>query len=216
MYDIVIPYKENKSLELQYAVRGIVKNLSHNNIHIIGDGRTGTDHVRRKWLNRITPYMIVESKVVQACEELVETEYFWLFNDDFFVMEPIRPRLCHRGTLKEALEKRKYNDIYTRALKNTMLWLQYRGIKEPLSYELHTPMLFNTKKRLEYSEMAREDFRRKDLLMRSIYANMENLGGEYMVDVKNMSPFEERPLLSTSDVSFAQEDIGKYIRERLN
>jgi hypothetical protein len=216
VYDVVIPYRETTSGELDYCIRSIQKNFPHNQIHVIGSRKIGTIHERHKWVNRPSPYLETESKTIQACENLVTTEYFWLFNDDFFVMEPVdQSKVFHRELLTETISRRQHGDIYTRALKNTLLWLKRHGIREPVSYELHVPMLFNTKKRIEYNEMLRTELKYRDILMRTVYGNMEKMGGEYMQDVKNPPDFIDMPYISTSDVTFRQEPIGKYIREKL-
>jgi hypothetical protein len=215
-YDIVIPYRENKSQELAYCYKSIVKNLPYNSIHIIGEGLTGVDWKRHPWVNRPSAQMNVESKIVQACEELITTDHFYLFNDDFFVLEKIdRVPTKYRETLKESIDKRKYYDTYTISLINTYEYLRANGIDEPISYELHMPMLFNTKKRLEYFDKTKQIWRRKDLLMRSVYGNLEGIGGEYMADVKNPTNYKDKIFLSTSDNSFKDDDIGKHIREKI-
>ena len=81
------------------------------------------------------------------------------------------------------------------------------GIKEPLNYELHTPMPFNKTKLAETIDQR--------FSIRSFYANYHNLGGEDIVkDVKIYSHVKfltasssldnGTPFVSTEDGSFIQ------------
>jgi hypothetical protein len=72
---------------------------------------------------------------------------------------------------------------YMVGMLETQEFLKGLGIENPLSYELHTPIVFNKKKLLKALE--REDIKHIDVLhYRSLYGNLYLKGGMDMRDVK--------------------------------
>jgi hypothetical protein len=210
--DIVIPYLDVPHGELEYCIKGIEKNVPHNKIHVI---KTAPD---KSYLS----YAIVhdqEKKILYALQELVETDDFYLFNDDFFIMDRVkRIPIYHRGLLIDHINQRTRFDSYTESLKQTYDYLKRLGIKEPLSYELHVPLKMNTQKRLDLHFKCVDEFRKgKKLQMRSIYGNVYNIGGTFMADnkIQDLDSISKELYISTTDKSFSQGKIGEYIRSVL-
>lgn len=224
--DVVIPWKNNTSGEIDFAVKSLSNIKSWDNywVYVISDARTyrGPHAVDvalpNAWKTIQSPsrFADVENKIYYALMNFVETDEFILSNDDFFVMKPIEDiPVAHRGTIREVMQKRLRHDSYWRALQDTLEYLTSHGIPEPLCYELHIPMVMNTKRRIFYSEDCAAYFRNgKQLLMRSIYGNLEQIGGERMEDIKNITDFRGQTFLSTTEQTF-QMEIGKYIKENL-
>lgn len=200
MRDIIIPYKANDSGELETCIDLIEKNVSHRYIHVIDQKFHPISHVdqilKLKW----------------AIENLDLTDEFYLFNDDFFVMQPIEDiPYYHRGSLKEQSDKRRIG-YYGLALKNTV---NYLGVDTSISYELHVPMLFNKLKLHKLiNSLIPTIPKGKCPLIRSTYGNLYDVGGEYIEDIKNIKDYEGKTFLSTTESSF-KRDIGDYIKAQV-
>lgn len=203
MRDILIPYKRNDSGELEACIALIKKNVPHRNIYVLEEYEksvfSGVSHI-----NQIL-------KLQWALENLDVTDEFYLFNDDFFVMEPVDdiPYL-HRGTISSHLSGR-VGGSYTNALKITK---EHLG-GEALSYELHVPMLFDKKKLLPLLNLLERNIEiGKCPLIRSLYGNHYDVGGVETIDVKNPQDYRLCTFLSTNERSF-KGPLGDYIRSKI-
>lgn len=197
---ILLPYKHNGSNELDYAIASLEMNLG-GDVWVLED------------LLSNNPYVDVVLKVKRWLESN-SCDGFILTNDDIFIMKPTYLTTnFYRGTLAAHIESRPANDLYKRTLTNTFNYLKQLGIHEPLSYELHVPMLMDKKGFLESAELIQET---NPMLIRSLYGNLKHAGGVQMDDVKNVHDFEGKTFLSTSETSFATKPIGQYIRSILD
>lgn len=199
MKDIVIPYLPNASGELQICKKLITKNVPHRNIHVIEGKSRHASHIdqilKLKW----------------AIENLDITDEFYLYNDDFFVIKPIKNTpYYHRGTLNDQIAARP-RGYYSNALRTTRELLDDGA----LSYELHIPFLFN-KYRLYalIGSLESNISEGRCPLIRSFYGNAFRVGGNYMADVKNIKDYEDKTYLSTTERTF-RRDIGDYIRSKV-
>ena len=204
--------------ELRYSLRSVERNFPHRKVWFFGgcpNGIRPDEYVEvkqwggTKWARSTNTIRIV-------CENDDVTKDFWLFNDDFFILEAVRslPYMI-RGGLQErvdALKKRGNIHVYGDHLETAMKQLQEKGFGT-LDYTLHVPMLINRAKALEVLDT----FPRCPMF-RSLYGNYCNVGGIVTPDVKIRDdkglPDEGQTLLSTSDGSFADGEVGKYIRSR--
>ena len=215
MYDIVYFVKESdENEELRYSLRSL-KNFPHKKVWFYGGCPKGLKpdvhiHVdqneQNKWQN-------VNKMLRLACSNPDITKSFWLFNDDFFVMQKInKPTNYYNGDLYKRIVKLedKYNGItpYSQLLRDCCKELESIGATTK-NYTLHVPMLFNRDKAIELFKMT--DFPG----FRSLYANYFKIGGKQMRDVKITSKdktYKEGIYLSSDDESFKGE-LGKQIRE---
>lgn len=228
--DVVYVLRESDSLELRYSLRSLT-NLPHNTVWTFGG--------QPPWVTNTRHVHVPQggSKHINSARNLRAAVYhpdvaddFYLFNDDFFILEPITdfPTL-HRGHLTDVLQwyKDRYpnwentyqNGFYTRGMNNTLHLLQNLGHHHPYSYELHTPLLINKKK-------ARRVFERLDkyidkgittrpLHWRTIYGNLTRQGGTATQDVKvyrRRDHLPEGPFASTTDNNFRQGIPGRQLR----
>lgn len=201
MNDIVIPYLKNGSGELETCIALIKKNFPHRNIHVIDQPSHG-----------VASHIDQIIKLTWAIENLDLTDEFYLFNDDFFVLEPVEGTpYFHRGTLEDHAASRPFRDIYSRTLKFTS---DYLG-KGALSYEVHLPFLFNKGLLYTVIEGLRTHIESRECpLVRSTYGNLYEVGGEFIEDVKNIKDFEGKTYLSTTEGTFKRQ-IGNYIRSKV-
>lgn len=214
--DVVIPYrKAHPDTELIYSLKSL-QNLPHRHIYVVGDKPLWYkgNHIpikERKWLKH-HPIHNQEIKIRTACELAELSDEFILSNDDFFVMKPVKLKHYHRGLLLDQIQARKRKDQYTNSLIDAYDILRHMGIANPLSYELHVPMLLNRQKRLQLSyDMEKYFLKRKSPVMRSVYGNLYVRNSEYMDDVKNIDGYKDSTFLSTNETTFTG-NIGKYIK----
>jgi len=204
MHDIVIPYKQNNSGELEACLKLIEKNVPHRNVHVV-EQYAKSHYSEKSHINQIL-------KLEWAINNLDLSDEFYLFNDDFFVMEPIMGTpYYHKGTLADHITKRRGGGTYIRALRTTEEYLSPGS----LSYELHIPFLFDKEKLARLIEMLKPNIvSGKCSLIRSAYGNIYEVGGEQMEDVKNIRDYAGKTYLSTSEGSF-RLGVGDYIRSQL-
>lgn len=231
--DIVYVFKESptdNSDELRYSLRSL-KNIGHGKVFIVGE--------KPKWAVNVAYLPVVQNDskernvrrnltVASATEAI--SEDFILMNDDFFFMKQLSalPTL-NWGTMRSVIHK--YEDRYGEDtdyiadMKQVLQQLNLIGFKEPLSYELHVPMVYNKS-------------RMRDILnssighipqFRSLYGNYFNIGGTYYDDVKvfidathndpaskaNPSAYlREQSFLSVTGGSFTRGPAGAFIRQQ--
>ena len=143
-----------------------------------------------------------------------------MFNDDFFIMRPTdRIETLYRDSLEnhikilEAAYSNKPSE-YSKLLRRSMKQLNELGYST-LSYELHTPFIFNKEKMLKIIT-EHPDWR----ATRTMYGNVYNIGGKKSSDVKIFSSktelgYKNLRFLSTDDsVISVNNDIWRYIRSQ--
>lgn len=222
--DIVYLLRDGRNEELRYSLRSLT-NLPHDNVWAVGGGpdwlspavhRLRLPQVGGKWLNSAR-------NLRAAVEDSNISDDFVLFNDDFFVTEPIVavPAL-NRGPLKTVLawyETTHPGSRYTAGMRNTYDWLRTLGIDNPLSFELHTPLKVNR-------HLAATVYEQIDLALasgelqrpihwRTVYGNLTNAGGAPTRDVKVYGHLDGLPLgpfASTTDRVFRHGITGRRIR----
>lgn len=222
--DVVYFVKESLSNdELKYSLRTVEKNWPCRKVVFCG-GRPNDlipdkmFRIRQQGLNK---WEKVRNSIQAVCKNENISEDFWLFNDDFFIMKPYRQNFKpqYNGSLAEYIEsiratRNGLHSQYTIRLLGTIRVLEEAGCTT-LNYETHKPMLINRKKALEVLE------RFADIPgFRSLYGNYWEVGGLDNFDCKVKDLFwddwSDWKLLSTTDVSFREGEVGKYIREKFN
>lgn len=202
--------------ELRYSLRSICENMEFKRVWIFGgcplnilpDVRIRVEQIgATKWDRVRNMYKMV-------CENKEITDNFIMFNDDFFVMQPTdHIDALYRCSLDEhikILEPTKPS-AYSRLLRDCRETLT----GEPLSYELHTPFIFNKKKLLTMLDSFPEQH-----CTRTMYGNIYNIGGERVNDIKifNSKPafdYKNSQFLSTDDpVININNDIWRWIRNQ--
>ena len=213
--DIVYLYKRSQSDELKYSIRSVTENFPFRKLVIVGDR---PENIKPDYFLAVDQMMTKGKNVVNALYRIIEdpniSEDFWLFNDDFFIMKPVKQMSpYYNGELTDLISilyskfgNNQYVDILKRAL--------YDLVKNGYSihnYETHKPILLNKDK---IKELIKEF---NDLSgFRSKYGNYFKIGGRNTLDVKisnNRQPKESSRLLSTSNQSFTDYKVGDLIRE---
>jgi len=220
MMDVVWAYMASRNpQELEYSIKSVQKNIKHGRLIVIGDKpefKTIAEHHKPpicRWAF-LSPHHDVIAKIYHATTMDI-TDDFIFMNDDFYCMKPTEIKANHRGTIQKHIDGRSRNDAYTKSLVNTKKYLVDKGIVEPLSYELHTPIVYNkVKLKKMYDDMMEIIKYNAPLLTRTLYGNIYKIGGEYMDDPKNPHEYDDKIFLSSSENSFAGR-LGEYVKEKL-
>lgn len=221
--DVVYLVKDTPTnLELKYSLRSVEENLPHRKVWLIGGcpefiDKRKVHHVYTQQDKKATKWNNTNHSLQLVCENDNISDDFILFNDDFFVMRPVRELgHIHDRTLQERINdfSRRYpSSRYVERLKQTLITLRQHGINEPLNFELHLPMVFN-KQKLKDLYKAYGDSGAK----RTIYGNLYAKDSTQHKDIKlyriNTVPSPEWQFLSTTDASFALGIAGRVVRNK--
>lgn len=224
-HDIVYLVKDAPANEeLRYSLRSVCENFPFRKIWFYG-GRPSylkPDEWVHVVQNQRTKWMRTTNMIRKACENPDVTEDFWLFNDDFFVMDKMAWHNCwpyESDLYKHIVEIENRHGqkatAYTKELRWLVRELEQHGL-DTKNYALHMPILINKEKALQTL-----DAFPNCPMFRSLYGNMHKLadqGGIEIRDVKiaglDRKPDEEAVYISTTDDSFASGKAGEYIRRR--
>lgn len=207
--DIVYFVSAFPKSDLRYSIRSVAKNLKFNKLWIYGGKKSDIQpdgYVRIMNQKGATKWEKVRSMYRKVCLNNSITKDFIMFHDDFFVMKPVdKIEPIHRGSFESHIStvEAKFGknvSTYTSLLKHASETLRMAN-KGTLSYELHTPFVFNRKKLLKILEMYPNEH-----CIRSIYANYYEIGGKEYHDVKifDMEPefdYKKEEMLSTDDTT---------------
>lgn len=219
--DIVYFVKDSPTNEeLRISLRSVAKNMPHKRVWIFGGHPKGIVpdiHIKVDQQGK-TKWDRVNTMFRMACENKELTDDFIMFNDDFFVMQFTNHlEASYRCDLEKHIEilESHFNNrpsSYTRLLRGSLAELQRLGLPT-LSYEIHTPFIFNKHQLLTMLE-EHPDWRST----RTMYGNLYNIGGKKSSDVKIFSSkteldYKNLRFLSTDDsVININNDIWRYIR----
>ena len=220
-YDVVYILKNDiKPNELTYSLRSIEQNLPHKNVWFVGGMPAGLvpDNALRMHQVGTLKWERAKSSLIAICKNKDVSAKFWLFNDDFFVLEPVKSdKPFFGGLLHDHILhiEHRHNDKhtgYTRALRYCEETLIDADLTT-FDYALHLPMLVDKKKMLETLETFPDC-----PMFRSLYGNYAQIGGTQHDDVKIVDMCEHIPkgadYVSTSDSSFAFGVVGREIKKR--
>jgi hypothetical protein len=222
--DIVIPVKWGEhNEELRYCLRSIEKNLPHRNVVIAG--------YKPKWVKNVkfisvamleqNKYKRVANNILAAANFPELSDWFILFNDDMFVVEPVKSiQTVHRGKLDPMAHIYDSAPLQRKSMITTLEILIAAGIKDPMNYEVHSPMMINRHGLLNVEVILRTMSQKRAVWqLRSLYGNLHHIAGEVRHDVKiaDNASFEyadDFPFISTTDQSFKHGEVGEVIRSR--
>jgi hypothetical protein len=190
--DYVYICKDGDNEELRYSIRSVLKNAPEGNIWVVGGkpewysgNHIAIEQTKKKIDNaRANLAAIVTTKEI--------SNEFVLMNDDFFIVNPISEiKMFNGGSLLEKIYE--YYDLvprssYLQKLSDTHTELKTLGIRNPLDFELHVPMVMQ-------KDNLKRTLRNNIALWRSYYGNLYSDPGTEMCDVK---VYEDGSLISRS------------------
>lgn len=216
--DVVYTCRPGKNEELRYSIRSVEKNASFiKNIWVVGgkpDWYSGK-FIEIPQISNAFQNVRMNLKTVIDTQEI--SEDFVFMNDDFFIINKIDSVPTYYNGLLEDRSIRHRElagaNYYSNFLAKSDQALRRYGIKKPLNYELHLPIVFNKAMLSETID--------KQFSIRSCYGNIHNIGGEDIKDVKiytsprfvedSSSIDNGTPFVSTDDESF--KSMGNIIKD---
>ena len=228
--DIVYVVKNslsNDSEELRYSLRSL-RNVPHKHVYVVGEKPDWVSDVEFIQVPQDGPKIDnVMNSILTAASLDGVSEDFILMNDDFFFMKKIhKVPSMNFGQLSEVIAEymRRYPEgsRYIDSMRQAQRLLLERGIKNPISYELHTPMVLNKRKIVDMLRREQWPFH-----LRTYYGNIYETGGARSDDVKifvdqrhNPESYCQDPegylgeqlFLSATGSSFKHELVGDFVR----
>lgn len=208
---------QKRTDELRYSLRSLAAHVPHDRVWIVGHKPRwvrGVEHIPRgqfstKWLNST-------ANLRAACEHPDVADEFVYMNDDFFIMRPLEETpVLHRGPVADVAARTPLSR-YRAGMMATARVLRSQGVEEPLSYEMHVPLVVDKAKMLNALNLP-EARSIPVLHKRTLYGNLAGIGGEQAPDVKVQSASQEPPedplFLSTNSGAFTDGPVGQLIRE---
>lgn len=178
--DLVYICKEGPNEELRYSIRSAVKNLTFDNLWVVGGKPNWYIGNYLEVAQNKSKYLNARNNLRALCNSSQISESFILMNDDFYIIKKVAEvPYMHGGLLSSKIKK--YEEItgktrYVLMLKKTFTNLFRRFKNEVLDYELHVPMIMEKEKLLKVLEAPD--------LWRSRYGNTYGVGGIEIDDVK--------------------------------
>ena len=213
---IYILQDELTTEELRYSLRSVEENMPHRYVWFIGGQPKGLkpDRAIRHQQTGANKWEKIKSSMLEACKADELTDDFYLFNDDFFVMQRIKGAFVNfadrtlTDRIKEFEQENAWLNHYARSLVKTREELKCLGCSE-INFDVHMPMMFNKHNVAETLKKCSSP------QMRSIYGNINKLPYKEHRDVKVYS-LDTVPVLpdflSTNDNTFTNGKVGQYIR----
>ena len=204
--------------ELRYSLRSVGMNFPHGRVFFFCGLPQGIepDCFVPFQQSGVSKWERSTSTLRKICTTDEVSDDFWLFNDDFYILEKVSDLpYMYSGALSERISElieRRGVSSYTVKLKECEIALRVAGC-DTLNYALHVPMLINKQKALETLDRFPTC-----PMFRSLYGNHHEVGGIRADDVKIHDRFslprEGQALLSTSDTSFRCGAVGDYIKKK--
>lgn len=200
--------------EFRYSLRTL-KNLDHGEVFVIGgcpEWAINVVHIPTTQLGH--KYENLCLNIETACKSDLISDPFVIMNDDFMILEPVEEITPHwRETVDEGIrryKKRGGMDLWIKGMNHVKEACEALGIDNPLSYELHIPMVVHKQQMLDALAMIPPG-----PVWRTMYGNLAQLGGTKLKDVKVMQrelDVPEGPYCSTDDLCFPFGVAGRTIR----
>ena len=180
---------------LRYSLRSLT-NLPHERVWIVGHRPpwvTGIEHIPGN--RRSTPIGCAMDNIALACAHVTVDE-FVIFNDDFYVMEPIEAvPAWHDGLLSDRI--RRAAGSYARQLMAARALLG----EDAIAWTLHIPVVVE---RATLAEVMDGLDTRLPAEWRTMYGNLTRASGERRPDVKvrrSSEPLPAGPFMSSAPAS---------------
>jgi hypothetical protein len=180
--DFVYICRDGENEELRYSIRSVLNSFPEAKVWLVGG--------KPEWYSghcipveqNSNKYANALKNLKSLCEHPEISDDFVLMNDDFFIIKKINSvDQFYNGLLSDKINRFTQitgSSMYIKKLITTNKKLIDLGIKNPIDYELHTPMPMNKTGLLDVIEKYPE------CLWRSMFGNLYNVGGTQMDDVK--------------------------------
>lgn len=227
--DLVYTYKHTGTDELRYSLRSVCANADglFGQVWIVGDlpdWAVGVRHLDAR-ASQGDRYEDVRAKVAAVVKQPELSQTFLLMNDDFYLCRPVTEWAAfHMGSTWALLRRLARNADphrkWQRTIRATAEWMQQQGHGDVLARQGHRPSLWD-KTRLDQALSRYPKGRPLDV--RGLY-DMAGAGGvgvkvansKVSLDAQfpdKVAQLEVCPWLSSSDLSWRDGLVGKYVRD---
>lgn len=155
--------------------------------------------------------------IAAACNLKQISDPFMLWNDDFFAMRPVGDIPLYHGGPMHAMVTKVANakTPWARGLRATNEFLHDWNFENPLTYDIHLPLIVYKRAMREALRWSR-DSGVDGIHTRTIYGNILNREGVYHLDPKmdrTTEPFPPGSWLSSSSRTFRPtiEPVLRYV-----
>lgn len=216
--DAVYILKDGDIPELRYSLRSLYENVLHQEVFLVGGKPWWVENVTHIPNDQqSTAYTSTRSHIRKACLDPRISDPFMLWNDDFYAMNYVGDlEPLHRGPLVDVVAHYEgVNSPWVKGMRETYEFLRKADwISEPLSYDLHVPLIVHKKDMLEALNIA-QSFKSDAVQVRTIYGNITDLGGEQIEDPKVLhrkAKFPTGDWMSSSDNTYRStvEPVLRY------
>lgn len=217
LYDICYILKpDTEPDELRYSLRSVEANFPHNKVWFVCGQPKGFEpdgKIEHKQTGN-SKWAQIKSSMWEIIRNPDITENFFLFNDDFFIMQPFEGEFINYAdrTLSDRVEDFRKENPWLSPYARTLLKAreELKSLKKgEVNFDVHMPMLIN--KEL----MKRSINLCSSPQMRSVYGNINGIAFVEHKDVKwfdRETVPEDPDYLSTNDDTFKESKVGEYIR----
>lgn len=203
--DVVYLCRPGDNPELRLSLRSLQHHVAHDRVWIIGGWPDWVANVAVVGVHQTTDKHRNTTVAMRvACNHPDISDPFMVWNDDFYALEPTHVAHWHRGPAVEVIDlyqRRHPTSPYTKGMRATIELLEASGYPDPLSYELHMPLIVHKAEMLAALDLGQH---LPVAHKRTIYGNLARLGGEQRTDCKVYEPGHPLPTpwASTEDRTF--------------
>lgn len=223
--DVVYIYKATNSDELKYSIRSVAENWACRKIWIVGDkpewlsGKAGFIKAYSSNFNR---YRDANNKIKLACRSKEISDPFWLFNDDFFILDKINPaeyQVYYDGTLQEKYDRlrNKFPSLktwrYLEGFEYAQKVLRINKKENVKNFETHVPILVNKKQMAGVISVYPNSVCRRSIYMNIYHPNDGVPHDDVKRYEKNSVISRDDILVSTDAISFSGQ-VGDFIKDK--
>jgi hypothetical protein len=190
--DLVYFCRNGNNEELRYSIRSAVKNLKFDKLWVVGGKPSWYSGPYIEVPQTGRKYQNVQDSANKIFYSPEISDPFILMNDDFYIIEPVDSptnfnggKLIDRAIMYDTLAP---FSKYTEKLFDTHSFLLKCGIKEPLDFELHVPIVI-------HKSGFKKAFTSK-FLWRSLYGNLQGVPSLGMDE--DVKVYVDGPLLPKS------------------
>ena len=197
--------------ELRYSLRSLAANVEPGRVWLVG--------FVPQWVRNVVPlhrptsgdkHATTTNHLRFLCQNDDVPDPFWLWMDDIYATRPVDLDVWHAGRP----QLRGPHDRWHNGARATARWLISNGWPDPVSYELHLPLLVHKEPMLQALQvLSRIDAAAPH--KRTLYGNIAGLGGTYRADVKIRSRVDVRHLKDSDWLSSADDTFRPLVQPLL-